>query len=80
MKEKVTVTKCDFCSTEIEKSTPTITETVNRDGRTFGVEIRAFSPEARKRFEHDICRACLFNIVASVAPKVEPEDDANGAF
>ena len=72
MKKKVTQISCDYCGTEIEKSTQTVRETVDLDGKQLGVEIKVFSPD-NKRFTDDICRDCVFKAAARNADVLDVE-------
>lgn len=74
MKKKITKTHCDFCSREIEKSTPEVVEFVDIDGRALRVNIRV-SWLDNKRFTADICGACVFSAATSAAPKAEAPGD-----
>ena len=60
-RKKVTKIHCDFCDREIEKSTPSVIDTVLPDnaGKPLGVEVRVFWPDG-KRFTDDVCSKCVW--------------------
>jgi len=77
MKEKVTKIKCDFCNTEIEKSTPHVREMAELHEKQVEVEIKIYNT-SKKRFTSDICRDCVFEAVSSVAPPAVETEPGKG--
>lgn len=67
MKDKVTVIKCDFCSNQIEKSTPAVQADVLMEStaQMLHVEIRVSWPGTR-RFTADVCVNCVL-LAATIA-------------
>lgn len=65
MKKVTTMKKifCDFCDDkEIEQSETKTKKPVSFKGKLFDVEIKLSSP-GHRRFQHDICRACVLQAV-----------------